>query len=220
LVIAYEPCGPSAPAKPPPPSGPGGAPVHRSLITRILGAELAAALRILYGGSVKPDNIAELMAMADIDGALVGGASLKADSFSRIVKFNNKSRGGEGRPMTVLLVILHVVVCVRADLDRAASDRKRSRYRRGPLAGAPAARSLAPRGPPRFKQGDDRSRIVFMLNPGAGLPCEPPAVKLGRDRKPVAVETKAPEATPVPGPPSAPDSAPTGAKPDAPAKSQ
>ena len=60
----------------------------RSLITRILGAELAAALRILYGGSVKPDNISELMAMADIDGALVGGASLKPDSFSRIVKFN------------------------------------------------------------------------------------------------------------------------------------
>jgi triosephosphate isomerase len=60
----------------------------RSLITRILGAELATALRILYGGSVKPDNISELMAMADIDGALVGGASLKPDSFSRIVKFN------------------------------------------------------------------------------------------------------------------------------------
>jgi len=60
----------------------------RSLVRRLLGTELADALRILYGGSVKPDNISELMAMADIDGALVGGASLKPDSFSKIVKFN------------------------------------------------------------------------------------------------------------------------------------
>jgi triosephosphate isomerase len=45
------------------------------------------ALRILYGGSVKPDNIAGLMKQADIDGALVGGASLKADSFAQIVNF-------------------------------------------------------------------------------------------------------------------------------------
>jgi len=45
------------------------------------------ALRILYGGSVKPDNIAGLMAQADIDGALVGGASLKADSFAQIVNY-------------------------------------------------------------------------------------------------------------------------------------
>jgi triosephosphate isomerase len=60
----------------------------RSLVAKLLGAELAAALRILYGGSVKPDNISELMAMPDIDGALVGGASLKPDSFIQIVKFN------------------------------------------------------------------------------------------------------------------------------------
>ncbi len=45
------------------------------------------ALRILYGGSVKPDNIAGLMSQADIDGALVGGASLKADSFAEIVNY-------------------------------------------------------------------------------------------------------------------------------------
>ena len=50
-------------------------------------AELAEGIRILYGGSVKPDNAAELMSMADIDGALVGGASLDADTFSRIVRF-------------------------------------------------------------------------------------------------------------------------------------
>ncbi len=46
---------------------------------------LAAAVRILYGGSVKPDNARDLMSQPDIDGALVGGASLKADSFSAIV---------------------------------------------------------------------------------------------------------------------------------------
>jgi len=45
------------------------------------------ALRILYGGSVKPDNIEGLMKQADIDGALVGGASLKADSFAEIVNY-------------------------------------------------------------------------------------------------------------------------------------
>ena len=48
---------------------------------------VANQIRILYGGSVKPDNVDELMAQPDIDGALVGGASLKADSFIRIVDF-------------------------------------------------------------------------------------------------------------------------------------
>ena len=50
--------------------------------------ETARAIRILYGGSVKPDNIAGLMEQADIDGALVGGASLKAESFAQIVNYN------------------------------------------------------------------------------------------------------------------------------------
>ena len=49
--------------------------------------EAARNLRILYGGSVKPDNIAGLMSQPDIDGALVGGASLKADSFAQIVNY-------------------------------------------------------------------------------------------------------------------------------------
>ena len=49
----------------------------------------AEALRILYGGSVKPDNIAGLMSQGDIDGALVGGASLKADSFAEIVNYRS-----------------------------------------------------------------------------------------------------------------------------------
>ncbi len=59
----------------------------RSVVEGLFGAGLAASLRILYGGSVKPENISELMAMADIDGALVGGASLNPDSFAKIVKF-------------------------------------------------------------------------------------------------------------------------------------
>jgi triosephosphate isomerase (TIM) len=49
----------------------------------------ADSLRILYGGSVKPDNIAGLMSQPDIDGALVGGASLKADSFAQIVNYKS-----------------------------------------------------------------------------------------------------------------------------------
>ncbi len=48
-------------------------------------AQAAESLRVLYGGSVKPDNAAELLALADVDGALVGGASLQADSFAQIV---------------------------------------------------------------------------------------------------------------------------------------
>ncbi|MGB7922857.1 MAG: triose-phosphate isomerase [Pyrinomonadaceae bacterium] len=52
--------------------------------------EAAQSLRILYGGSVKPDNIAGLMTQPDIDGALVGGASLEAESFARIVHYNRQ----------------------------------------------------------------------------------------------------------------------------------
>lgn len=59
----------------------------RSLVSNLFNAELAGAMRVLYGGSVKPDNISELMAMADIDGALVGGASLNPDSFAKIVSY-------------------------------------------------------------------------------------------------------------------------------------
>ncbi|NTU85628.1 MAG: triosephosphate isomerase, partial [Chloroflexales bacterium] len=51
------------------------------------GPDVADAVRIQYGGSVKPDNVDELMSQPDIDGALVGGAALKADSFLRIVHF-------------------------------------------------------------------------------------------------------------------------------------
>jgi triosephosphate isomerase len=59
----------------------------RKQTAQMFGENLAENLRILYGGSVKPQNAAELMGMPDIDGALVGGASLDADTFSRIVRF-------------------------------------------------------------------------------------------------------------------------------------
>ena len=57
----------------------------RGLVAAQFGRETADALRIQYGGSVKPDNAADLLGQPDIDGALVGGASLKADSFQAIV---------------------------------------------------------------------------------------------------------------------------------------
>jgi triosephosphate isomerase len=59
----------------------------RRTIADLYDAGAAEQLRIQYGGSVKPDNVDELMAQADIDGALVGGASLTAESFLRIVGF-------------------------------------------------------------------------------------------------------------------------------------
>jgi triosephosphate isomerase len=59
----------------------------RSLAATRFSPEQASAIRILYGGSVKPDNIKGLMAQAEIDGALVGGASLDAKSFAAIVNF-------------------------------------------------------------------------------------------------------------------------------------
>jgi len=58
----------------------------RFLVGKISGSEAARSIVIQYGGSVKPDNSAELLRQNDIDGALVGGACLKADSFSAIVK--------------------------------------------------------------------------------------------------------------------------------------
>lgn len=60
----------------------------RNAISDIYGEETARSTLILYGGSVKPENIDGLMSMENIDGVLVGGASLKAESFSRIIKYN------------------------------------------------------------------------------------------------------------------------------------
>jgi triosephosphate isomerase len=60
----------------------------RSEIGKKHGQAVADALRILYGGSVKPDNVKGLMSLPDVDGALVGGASLKADSFLKLVHYD------------------------------------------------------------------------------------------------------------------------------------
>jgi triosephosphate isomerase len=87
LVVAYEPVwaiGTGLTA-----SGEQAQEVHariRDLLRDIFGPQ-GAAVRILYGGSVTPDNVAGLMAQPDIDGALVGGASLKVDSFAAIVNY-------------------------------------------------------------------------------------------------------------------------------------
>jgi triosephosphate isomerase len=59
----------------------------RQVAAGVAGDEVAQRIRIQYGGSVKPSNIAELMAQPDIDGALVGGASLDPDDFARIVQY-------------------------------------------------------------------------------------------------------------------------------------
>ena len=59
----------------------------RKWLARTYSRNLSDSIRILYGGSVKPDNISELMSQPDIDGALVGGASLDSGSFAKIVKF-------------------------------------------------------------------------------------------------------------------------------------
>ena len=58
----------------------------RGVIADTFGAEAADTVRVQYGGSVKPENAAELMGQPDIDGALVGGAALKAASFAAIIK--------------------------------------------------------------------------------------------------------------------------------------
>lgn len=85
LVIAYEPVWAIGTGRTP--TIPQIAEVHaflRARLTGLLGAE-AAGVRLLYGGSVKPSNAAEIFAVADVDGALVGGASLKAADFGPIV---------------------------------------------------------------------------------------------------------------------------------------
>jgi triosephosphate isomerase len=58
----------------------------RGLLRETFGAEIADATRIQYGGSVKADNAAEILSKPEIDGALVGGASLDADAFAAIVR--------------------------------------------------------------------------------------------------------------------------------------
>jgi triosephosphate isomerase (TIM) len=88
IVIAYEPVWAIGTGKTATPEI--AADAHRIIraeVARLLGADIAAAMRILYGGSVKPDNATSLIGQEEIDGALVGGASLKPDSFEKIVKY-------------------------------------------------------------------------------------------------------------------------------------
>ncbi|HMQ39027.1 MAG TPA: triose-phosphate isomerase, partial [Micropruina sp.] len=59
----------------------------RVRVAELVGAEAADAVRIQYGGSVKANNIVDIMAQPDVDGALVGGASLDAGEFAKIVTF-------------------------------------------------------------------------------------------------------------------------------------
>jgi len=87
IIIAYEPVWAIGTGKTATPDQ--AQEVHcyiRTLVTKMYNDGVAQTVRIQYGGSVKPDNSTELMSQPDIDGALVGGASLQADSFIEIVK--------------------------------------------------------------------------------------------------------------------------------------
>jgi triosephosphate isomerase (TIM) len=87
MVLAYEPVWAIGTGRTATPAQAQQAHEHiRGRLTQWFGQDASARCRILYGGSVKPDNIAALMANPDVDGALVGGASLDADGFRKIVE--------------------------------------------------------------------------------------------------------------------------------------
>jgi triosephosphate isomerase len=86
--VAYEPCWAIGTGKTATPQMAADAhSVIRYEAAKAFGEEFADNMRILYGGSVKPDNATALMSESEIDGALVGGASLDVDCFTRIVKY-------------------------------------------------------------------------------------------------------------------------------------
>ena len=93
LVIAYEPVWAIGTGKTATPEQAQEA--HEFIRKELNGlyGDASEEIRILYGGSVKPENIASLMSQKDVDGGLVGGASLKPDSFSRIVRFKETEGG-------------------------------------------------------------------------------------------------------------------------------
>src|SRR5207302_10160308 len=87
LVVAYEPVWAIGTGRTATSAQAGEAHAHiRKRLRQWFGGDTADRCRILYGGSVKPDNIGELIAEPDVDGALVGGASLDVKSFASIVK--------------------------------------------------------------------------------------------------------------------------------------
>ena len=63
----------------------------RGTLAELYEKDIASEIRVLYGGSVKPDNVTAIMAEADVDGALVGGASLSVEDFAAIVRFNRSA---------------------------------------------------------------------------------------------------------------------------------
>ncbi len=88
IIIAYEPVWAIGTGKTATPEQAQEMHAHiRRTVAETHGSETADKTRILYGGSVKPDNIATLMSQTDVDGALVGGASLEAESFAQIVNY-------------------------------------------------------------------------------------------------------------------------------------
>ena len=87
IVLAYEPVWAIGTGRNATPQQAGEAHAHiRSRLRQWFGADAAERCRVIYGGSVKPDNVAALMAQPDVDGALVGGASLDVNSFAEIVR--------------------------------------------------------------------------------------------------------------------------------------